>query len=244
MENNAVAMLGHLRQVAYELKMEVTEEQYTLFGQYFDFLLEYNVKVNLTRITEPREAAVKHFGDSLAVLRLNLFLPGRAVVDVGTGAGFPGIPIAIMCPEIRFTLMDSLRKRTVFLAEAVQMLNLRNVQVVWARAEEMGHNPIYREHFDIALARAVAPLNVLVELCLPLLKQGGVFLAMKGPKAGEELSQARGAIAKLGGVVVSSVTESLPLLTEQRTVVTVGKIRRTPAIYPRKAGIPERQPLA
>jgi len=244
MQNNSGDMIGYLRRVAAEMNLGVTEEQYALFGCFCDFLLEYNQKVNLTRITEPMEVAAKHFGDSLAVLEPNIFLPGSSVVDVGTGAGFPGIPLAIMRPDIQVTLMDSLRKRTAFLEEAVQRLDLRNVKVVWTRAEEMGRDPLYRERFDIALARAVAPLNVLAELCLPLLKKGGIFLAMKGPKAEEELAQAQVAIGKVGGIVVSLVTEPLPLVGELRTLITITKKKPTPAIYPRKAGIPERQPLA
>lgn len=244
MQNNTEELIRHLRRVADAMNIGVADEQCALFGRYYEFLLEYNQKVNLTRITEPMEVAAKHFGDSLAVLNSNDFFSECSVVDVGAGAGFPGLPIAIMRPDIRITLMDSLRKRTVFLSEAVQMLELKNVQVVWARAEEMGHNPLYRERFDIVLARAVAPLNVLVELCLPLLRTGGLFLAMKGPKAKEELTMAQGAIRKLGGFVISTATDPLPLVGEVRTLIRIGKKYPMADIYPRKAGVPARQPLA
>lgn len=244
MQNNTEDMIEHLKCVADAMNIELTHEQCFIFGRYFEFLLEYNKKVNLTRITEAMEVAAKHFGDSLAVLNKNDFFSKCSVVDVGAGAGFPGMPIAIMRPDIRITLVDSLRKRTVFLSEAVQQLNLKNVHVVWSRAEEMGHNSIYREQFDVVLARAVAPLNVLVELCLPLLKTGGSFLAMKGPKAEEELFLAQTAIKKLGGFIISITTEPLPLVGEVRTLIRIGKKSPTALIYPRKAGIPERQPLA
>jgi len=244
MQNNVEEMTNCLKRVVEMMNVAVNEHQYLLFEQFYAFLLEYNQKVNLTRIIEPRDVAVKHFGDSLLVLSAKDFLLRCAVIDVGTGAGFPGIPIAIMRPDLQITLADSLRKRTVFLSEAIQRLELKNVKVVWARAEEMGRDPLYREKFDVVLARAVAPLNVLAELCLPLLKKKGVFLAMKGPKACDEILVSQGAINKLGGFVLSTEIAPLPLAEEIRTLIRIGKNRLTPAIYPRKAGIPERQPLA
>jgi 16S rRNA (guanine527-N7)-methyltransferase len=242
--NNSDEMIEHLKQVARAMNVDVTEAQTALFGQYYNFLLEYNQKVNLTRITEPREVAVKHFGDSFAVLAPKILPLGSSVADVGSGAGFPGIPVAIMRSDLQLTLVDSLRKRTVFLSELVQLLGLQNVNVVWARAEEIGHNPAYRGKFDVVMARAVASLNVLSELCLPLTKPGGLFLAMKGPKAEDELRLAKGAISKLGGFLISAETQSLPLVGETRTLITIGKKHATAAVYPRKAGIPERQPLS
>ena len=244
MQNNVEEMILHLKQVATLMNIAVSEDQILLFGRYYEFLLEYNQKVNLTRILEPQDVAVKHFGDSLALLAPNELPAGSLVADIGTGAGFPGIPVAIMRPDIQVVLVDSLRKRTVFLSEAIQLLGLRNVKVVWARAEDMGHNPAYRERFDVVLARAVASLNVLAELCLPLVKKGGIFLAMKGPKASEELLLAQGAISKLGGVLVSVETQELPLVGEVRTLIRISKNKTTAAAYPRKAGIPERQPLS
>ena len=180
--NAAEQMLQYLRQAATELPVVLTDEQLAAFAVYYDFLLEYNEKVNLTRITEPLDVAVKHFADSLSLLQTGWLPPGGRVADIGTGAGFPGIPLAIMRPDLRVVLVDSLRKRTVFLTEAVQKLALVNVTVVWSRAEDLGRNPDFRERFDIVLARAVAELNVLTELCLPLAKPGGAFVAMKGPR--------------------------------------------------------------
>jgi len=244
MQNNVEEMTDCLKRVAEMMNVKVNENQYFLFERFYDFLFEYNKKVNLTRIIEPVDVATKHFGDSLLVLSAKDFSQRCAVIDVGTGAGFPGIPIAIMRPDLQITLADSLRKRTAFLSEAIQRLDLKNVKVVWARAEELGQNPLYREKFDVVLARAVAPLNVLAELCLPLLKKQGVFLAMKGPKACDELLLSQGAIKKLGGFVLSIEATPLPLAEDVRTLIRIGKNRATPAIYPRKAGIPERQPLA
>ena len=243
MQNNTIEMLGYLRRVVVDMGVEVSDDQYRLLAAFYEFLMEYNQKVNLTRIVEPLDVAAKHFGDSLALLAQPCFPPGSLIADVGTGAGFPGIPLAIMRSDIQVVLIDSLRKRTIFLAEAVELLGLRNVQVVWARAEELGRNQLYRQKFDVVLARAVAPLNVLVELCLPLLKIGGHFLAMKGPKADEELIQAQVAIAKLGGAVISSTVKPLPVVEENRTLISIKKIKPTIALYPRKAGTPERQPL-
>lgn len=244
MQNNVEEMILHLKQVAMAMNIILSEEKILLFGRYYEFLLEYNQKVNLTRIIEPQDVAVKHFGDSLALLAPNELPAGSLVADIGTGAGFPGIPVAIMRPDIQVVLVDSLRKRTVFLSEAILLLDLKNVKVVWARAEDMGHNPAYRERFDVVLARAVASLNVLSELCLPLVRKGGIFLAMKGPKASKELILAKGAISKLGGVLVSVETQELPLVGEVRTLIRISKNKTTAAAYPRKAGIPERQPLS
>ena len=242
--NAAEQMLQYLRQAATELPVVLTDEQLAAFAVYYDFLLEYNEKVNLTRNTEPLDVAVKHFADSLSLLQTGWLPPGGRVADIGTGAGFPGIPLAIMRPDLRVVLVDSLRKRTVFLTEAVQKLALVNVTVVWSRAEDLGRNPDFRERFDIVLARAVAELNVLTELCLPLAKPGGAFVAMKGPKAEAELAAAGRAITLLGGGGVAVVSATLPLLAETRTIIRIDKQRPTSAKYPRKAGIPERLPLS
>ena len=243
MQNNTIEMIGHLRRVVADMGISVSEDQYRLFAVYYEFLMKYNQKVNLTRIVEPLDVAAKHFGDSLTLLSQPCLLTGSIIADVGTGAGFPGIPLAIMRPDIQVVLVDSLHKRTIFLTETVELLGLKNIQVVWTRAEEMGRNQLYRQKFDVVLARAVAPLNVLIELCLPLLTIGGHFLAMKGPKADEELVQSQVAIHKLGGVIVSSTVKTLPLLEENRTLISIKKIKPTVALYPRKAGTPERQPL-
>ena len=179
----------------------------------------------------------------MVLLSLTTLFPGAKVIDVGAGAGFPGIPLAIIRPDLKFTLVDSLRKRTVFLSELTENLSLNNVEVVWGRAEDIGQNTECREKHDTVIARAVAPLNVLAELCLPLIRIGGTFFAMKGPKAEAEVSLAEKAIAILGGKVVSFDSVLLPLIEDSRSLVTISKISSTPRTFPRKAGVPERQPL-
>ena len=243
LNNEAGRMCEHLRGVAAAMGVVVDDLQMEKFAAYYEFLLEYNQKVNLTRITEPLDVAVKHFGDSFFLLKPGLIPAGVRVADIGTGAGVPGIPLAIMRPDLRVVLVDSLRKRTVFLTEAVERLELANVEVVWSRAEDLGHKPDFRERFDVVLARAVASLNVLTELCLPLVKKGGAFLALKGPRAQEELAQAQAAIALLGGGGATLLEAELPIQPEVRAILQIHKRKPTPAKFPRKAGLPERTPL-
>ena len=243
LNNEAGRMCEHLQQVAAAMGVVVDDRQLVKFAAYYEFLLEYNQKVNLTRITEPLDVAVKHFGDSFFLLKPGLIPAGARVADIGTGAGVPGIPLAIMRPGLRVVLVDSLRKRTVFLTEAVERLELANVEVVWSRAEDLGHKPDFRERFDVVLARAVASLNVLTELCLPLVKKGGAFLALKGPRAQEELAQAQAAIALLGGGGATLLEAELPIQPEVRAILQIHKRKPTPAKFPRKAGLPERTPL-
>lgn len=241
--NHSQLMIPYLENVFTEMGLTFTDEQMELFAKYDDFLIDYNTKINLTRIIDPREVAVKHFGDSLTLLTQDVLPQGASIADVGTGAGFPGIPLAISRPDLQITLMDSLRKRIEFLRELIQALGITNVTLVWGRAEELGQNPQYRNRFDIVIARAVAPLRVLVELCLPLTKTNGVFLAMKGPKAEEEVEAATNALKIIGGKLIGTRIVVLPLLKEMRTLVHILKNRPTPREYPRKAGTPERQPI-
>ncbi len=243
MEKHSQLMIPYLEMVTAEMGITITAAQMELFARYDDFLIDYNTRVNLTGITDPREVAVKHFGDSLTLFSWEFLPIGATVVDVGTGGGFPGIPLAITRPDLQITLVDSLRKRTDFLNDLAQLLDLSNVTVVWGRAEEVGQNHQYRGRFDVVIARALAPLNVLVELCLPLANKGGCFLAMKGPKAEAEIIGATNAIKAIGGMLKTTTMIKLPLLNEMRTLVHIAKIAQTPQIYPRRAGTPERQPL-
>lgn len=243
MVTHSELMIPYLKQVNAVSGLALTEQQFDCFAKYDDFLIDYNSRMNLTRITDPREVAVKHFGDSLTLLSHDALIHGGKVIDIGAGAGFPGVPLAIARPDLRITLVDSLRKRTAFLTELVQHLRLHNVEVVWGRAEEIGQNPKFRGQFDVVIARAVAALNVLVELCLPLAKQTGCFLALKGPKAEAEIADALNAIKLLGGYIKETSLTKLPLVDEARCLVCIGKNAVTPRNYPRKAGLPERQPL-
>ena len=226
----------------------------SLFSQYLELLLRFNRRFNLTAATEPEEIAVKHFLDSLTCLpALGLSPAGspeskagsaqRTLIDVGSGAGFPGIPIAIACPRMRVTLLDSATKKCQFTEMVAGELGLGNVSVVCSRAETFAHDEGARENFDIAVSRAVAPLPVLAEYCLPFLRIGGMFLAMKGPKGPTEIEQARRAFEALGGRFDSARGFSLPHGAGERVLVLVRKAAPTPPKYPRRTGVPAKRPL-
>ncbi|OAT79882.1 16S rRNA (guanine(527)-N(7))-methyltransferase RsmG [Desulfotomaculum copahuensis] len=214
-----------------------------LFEQYYALLREWNERVNLTALIEERDVAVKHFIDSLTLLKeVN---PGRGarVVDVGTGAGFPGIPLKIARPDLHLTLVESVRKKTEFLTCVINSLFLSDVTVICARAEDAARRRELRSSFDFAFSRAVASLPVLLEYCLPLLKNGGLFVAMKGPAVVEETKSAGNALQLLGGLLERIVQFKLPFSDEDRSLVLVKKIMPTPDKFPRRAGLPARRPL-
>ncbi|WP_371375716.1 16S rRNA (guanine(527)-N(7))-methyltransferase RsmG [Sporomusa aerivorans] len=217
--------------------------QIAAMESYYRLLVEWNQRMNLTAITEPHEVAVKHMIDSLSCYRADIFTAGASVVDVGTGAGFPGVPLKIFRPELCLTLMDSLNKRLTFLREVVNTLPLVGVDLVHVRAEEAGRSKLYREVYQIAVSRAVARLNVLCELCLPLVKTGGWFIALKGAHYEEEVREAAKALSVLGGRIEAVQPVSLPGLADKRAVIYIRKAASTPEIYPRKAGTPEKKPL-
>ena len=213
-----------------KLNITLTELQLNQLEKYYDLLLEWNKKINLTRITEPEEVVVKHFVDSLTLLKYCDIPTGAKVIDVGTGAGFPGIPLKIVRPDIELTLLDSLNKRLNFLREVCDSLGLES-ELVHSRAEEGSRKAEYREKFDAAVSRAVARLNVLSEYCLPYVKVGGQFISMKGPELNEELNEAKSAINTLGGKI-EKVSE-FKLEDSGRTIVTIKKEKPTPKAYPR-----------
>ncbi len=207
-------------------------QQSGYFNTYSEFLLEYNNKVNLTAITDPDEIAIKHFADSILPLAFVEISQGASLIDVGTGAGFPGVPLKVMRPDINLTLLDSLNKRLVFLTELSKLLGQQNI-FVHARAEMAGADVKLRAQFDYATSRAVAQLAVLCEYCLPLLKVGGKMLALKGPDCGAEIAAAKNAIRVLGGAV-SAVREYALADQGQRTLIVIEKVKTTPAKYPRQ----------
>lgn len=211
--------------------------------RYYELLVEWNEKINLTAITEPKEVAVKHMIDSLSAYDEKLFIDGARIIDVGTGAGFPGLPLKIFAPQIDLTLMDALNKRVKFLQTVVAELGLKNVECVHQRAEEGARDKKYREGYDIAVSRAVARLPILAEYCLPFVKKGGHFIALKGMQYAEELAEAQKAIKILGGADAISRRVVLPDLDDVRAVITIKKKMPTPKIYPRKAGTPTKNPL-
>lgn len=237
MFEDQIEELGFLAQEKFGVVL--MGEQLQKFVQFGRLLLEGNQRVNLTRITEPREVIIKHFLDSLVVLP---YLSGSKVCDVGTGAGLPGIPLAIAKPELELTLVDSLGKRVDFLKHAAVELGL-SLEAVHARAEDFGRNPHFREAYDAVVSRAVAALPVLAEYALPLLKKGGVFFAYKGSQASVEVEAAQRALDLLGGRLEQVMEFSLGSSAEHRSVVIIRKIKGTPSNYPRKAGLPERKPL-
>ena len=224
--------------------IELNEQQMNQYELYFNRLVEWNEKINLTAITEKREVYLKHFYDSLTLaFNRDMTKEKISLCDVGSGAGFPSIPLKIAFPNLHISIVDSLNKRINFLKELTDDLKLDNVSLYHSRAEDFGQNPKYRESFDYVTARAVARLNVLAELCLPLVKQGGQFLAMKAAKSEEELSEAKFAIATLGGKVMDEQEVSLPLTHDTRFIIEIDKKKVTPKKYPRKAGLPNKKPL-
>lgn len=224
-----------------EANLSFTEEQLAQFTRYYELLVETNKVMNLTAITEPEEVAVKHMVDSL--LAFEAAMAGKTLVDVGTGAGFPGVPLKIYCPSLKVTLVDSLGKRLRFLEQVISELGLKGIRCEHLRAEDAGRNKKHREQYDYVTARAVARLSVLSEYCLPLAKKGGQFIALKGSRYAEEIEEGEAAVKILGGKIISAEPVKLPGLDDGRAIIKIAKIKATPAQYPRKAGTPEKQPL-
>lgn len=224
------------------LKIDIDDKQAEQFLLYKDLLKEWNEKINLTAITEDREIILKHFADCLTILTKR-DLKGKTVIDVGTGAGFPGLPLKIAQKGIKLTLLDSLNKRINFLKEVCDKLALEEVDCVHSRAEDGGINPLYREKFDVCVSRAVANLAVLCEYCLPFVKVGGEFIALKGPDAENELMNAKKAISLLGGEVVGIEEVEVPETDLRHNMVIIKKVSATPKRYPRKAGKISKNPL-
>ena len=224
-----------------DLGVRFSVKQIEQFFEYMNLLIEWNEKMNLTAITEPDEIVLKHFIDSITILKE--LEDGSKLVDVGTGAGFPGIPLSIMNPTLKITLVDSLNKRLIFLQEVVNKLKLENIEIVHARAEEFGQNKKYREQFDIATSRAVANLSTLSEYLIPLVKIGGKVISMKASDAKQELNEAKKAIEVLGGTVEKIDEFNLPQSDIRRTVIIIRKNKLTPNKYPRKPGTPSKEPI-
>lgn len=232
-----------LRRYLSEWNITLTETQEKQFMRYYELLTERNTVMNLTAITEQEEVEEKHFLDSLALTQV-LPLTGReSLIDVGTGAGFPGIPLKILFPEMTVVLADALQKRVGFLREVIQELQLAGVAAIHARAEDLGHDPAYRERFDLCVSRAVAELDVLSEYCLPLVKQGGSFAAYKSKTAVEETAAAAAAVTVLGGSAEEIRSLTIGPSALSRTFVLIRKTAPTPDKYPRPAGKIKKRPL-
>ena len=226
--------------------LEASDRQISQFAVYSDLLEEWNKKMNLTAINDFHEVVTKHFIDSLSVMFSHVVktknISGKAV-DIGTGAGFPGIPLKIMFPDLDITLVDSLNKRIEFLNIVIKELGLKKIRAVHCRAEDFGQDPVNRERFNLCVSRAVADLSVLSELCIPLLAKGGLFLSYKAGNAEEEIIRADRAIKVLGGSRIAAEELILPGTDIKRTLVIVNKIDHTPKKFPRKAGMPKKSPI-
>ena len=234
---------SHMRQVLKQWNLELTEEKENKFQMFYDMLVEKNKVMNLTAITEFDEVVEKHFLDNLSLIQvLDLNQPMK-VLDLGTGAGFPGIPLKIMFPELKITLMDSLNKRILFLDEVVEALKLDDVETVHARAEELARKQEYREKYDLCVSRAVANLSTLGEYCLPFVSIGGKFIPYKAGDVDEEVNQAKKAVFLLGGKIKYVVKFDLPGSDIHRSFVMIHKEKGPPQAYPRKAGTPSKSPL-
>ena len=211
-------------------------EKYTTF---MEMVLKYNESVNLTAITDPGEFETKHFIDSLSIVNSEEYRSAKNIIDVGTGAGFPGMPLAILSPDKEFVLVDSLNKRIKIINECAAGLGIGNVTAVHGRAEDLGKQTEYREQFDICVSRAVSGLRILAEYCIPFVKNGGRFIAYKGSNIGEELRTSENALKILGGRIER--VEKIPGM--EHCLIYVTKYRNTPKKYPRKAGTPEKNPI-
>jgi 16S rRNA (guanine527-N7)-methyltransferase len=226
-----------------EKGIELTDRQLAQFAAYYETLVEWNEKMNLTAITEKSDVYLKHFYDSVSAAFYFDFTAPLSLCDVGAGAGFPSIPLKIVFPHLQVTIVDSLNKRISFLNHLANVLKLENVQFVHDRAETFGVNPIFRENFDVVTARAVARMSVLSEFCLPLVKVGGHFLALKALSAEDELKTAQKAITTLGGKVENMFTFTLPVEESERNIIIIKKEKQTPKKYPRKPGTPGKMPI-
>lgn len=230
-----------------QLSITLSGEQKQQFLTYYEYLVEKNKVMNLTAITEYEEVITKHFLDSLAVVKTSCFKPeklaGKRLIDIGTGAGFPGIPLKIAFPELEILLLDSLNKRINFLNEVTEMLGLTKINTVHGRAEDYAKQKVYRESFDFCVSRAVANLSTLSEYCIPFVKQGGCFISYKSGSVDQELIQAEKAVKILGGQREEVVRFSLADTDMDRSFVVIRKAKPTPKKYPRKAGLPSKEPL-
>lgn len=226
-----------------EKGIALSDRQFEQFAIYFQTLVEWNEKINLTALTSEADVYLKHFYDSISAAFYYDFNQVTHVCDVGAGAGFPSIPLKICFPHLHITIVDSLKKRIGFLNHLAEQLHIENVSFYHSRAEDFGRDASFRESFDMVMARAVARMSVLSELCLPLCKIGGVFIAMKGAQANEELAGADKAVTFLGGKTTTVRTFSLPQEDSERSIIMVNKKNKTPKKYPRKPGTPNKDPI-
>lgn len=226
-----------------DLGISLSDKQIEQFLNYYELLVEWNSFMNLTAITDFDEVILKHFVDSISLCKYISFQHGDTLIDIGTGAGFPGIPIKIICPDCKITLLDSLNKRINFLNTVIEQLHLTDIITIHGRAEDIAKTKEHRENYNYAISRAVANLSTLSELCIPFVKQNGYFISYKSEKGNEELLEAKNAIEILGGSVDKQISYQLPDSDLSRNLILIRKRNITPKKYPRKAGIPSKEPL-
>lgn len=226
---------------ADRMGITVTENQKNQFITYYESLIEWNQVMNLTAITDFEEVLEKHFLDSLSIVKILDLSKKENLIDVGTGAGFPGLPLKIIFPKLKVTLLDSLNKRIEFLNHLIKKLDLKDIECIHGRAEDFAKNSLYREQYDLAVSRAVANLSTLSEYCIPFVKKGGIFVSYKAEKAEEEIKDSKNAISLLGGKIKKC--EIFSLGNNIRKMILIEKEENTSMKYPRKAGLPSKKPL-
>ena len=246
--NNNIAFADSLKSVCSKMNIEVSGDKLERFYLFYKLLTEYNKRYNLTAITEEQDVIYKHFVDSLSIMMCKDHeeineLNDRYVIDVGTGAGFPGIPLKIVNPDMKLTFLDSVNKKLDFIREVCRQFNFKDTEVKHGRAEDFGKDKEYRERFDICLSRAVAALPVLSELCIPFVKKGGLFISYKGSEFENEIKNSKQAVKILGGSIISVNSFNIPDTDIKRALIIIRKEKNTPKEYPRKAGIPVKHPL-
>lgn len=226
-----------------EFNIQLDKRQICQFLQYYELLVEWNSFMNLTAITDFDEVLKKHFVDSLSLIKAMELSKEYSVIDIGTGAGFPGIPLKIAFPNLEITLLDSLNKRIKFLDEVIEKLELKDIKTIHGRAEDFAKDKEYREKYDLCVSRAVANLSTLSEYCLPYVKVGGKFISYKSEKITDEMNAAKNAINILGGNIYGQVDFNLPGCNIYRNLFIIEKVKDTPKKYPRKAGLPSKEPI-